>query len=93
MHSAAASASLTTSSPPRVSTTALVAVLSDRAVISWATACSGSVTGNGQVASTPSPTATCSGVTDTALSHDNDPASTASEACSSRNVLIVDAPL
>ena len=76
-----------------MSTTALVAVLSESAVISWATACSGSVTGKGQVASTPSPTARCSGVTDTGVSQPSDPAATAADACSSRNVLIVEAPL
>jgi hypothetical protein len=76
-----------------VSTTALVAVLSDSAVISWDTACSGSVTGSGQVASTPSPAATCSAVTATGRSHESEPAATATEACSSRKVLIVDAPL
>ena len=93
VHPAAANSSLTTSRPPSMSTTTLVAVLSDRAVISWATACSGSETGSGQVANTPSPTATCSGVTATGRSHDSDPASTAREACSSKKVLIVDAPL
>ena len=71
----------------------MVAVLSDSAVISWATTCSGSCNGNGQVASTPSPTATCSGLASTTVSQPSRPSATASEVCSSRKVLIVDAPL
>ena len=63
----AARASLTTSRPPNTSTITLVAVLSDSAVISWATTCSGSRSGNGQLASTPSPAATCSGVASTVV--------------------------
>ena len=88
-----ARASLTTTIPPRASTTALVAVLSESAVISWATAWRGRVTGSGQVASTPSPTATCSGVTVSGASQLVVPAETDCDSSSSRNVLIVEAPL